>query len=146
MRSIRLSLTVYFLALLAVALGAVSLLAYNRTRQTLEGKERAAEQLVEARFQDDCAKERQKLDDALLQPTRDPLNWEPGADVLLGPGRTVRRVALTAPAVRMPGRPNGRGPGRRGGPPQPESWARPALYIQYASDTGKRDAALAALA
>src|SRR5262249_31126533 len=70
MRSIRLSLTVYFLALLAVALGAVSVLVYGNTRQTLEGKERAAEQLVEARYKDDCQREQQTLDDKLLQQAR----------------------------------------------------------------------------
>ena len=35
MRSIRLSLMIYFLALLGVALGAVSLLAYRTAQQTL---------------------------------------------------------------------------------------------------------------
>src|SRR5262249_37439132 len=70
MRSIRLSLTVYLLALLGVALGAASLLAYRTTRQTLEEKEEAARSLVEARYKEECRKEQERLDKALFQQAR----------------------------------------------------------------------------
>src|SRR5438874_964496 len=70
MRSIRLSLTVYFLVLLAVALGTASVLVYRTTRRTLEDKEKAAEQLVHARYEEARGKENQKLDTELLQQAR----------------------------------------------------------------------------
>ncbi len=66
MRSIRLSLTVYFLALVSLALGAVSLLVYRSAQQTLREKEQAVEQLLKTRYEEDCDKERQRLDQALF--------------------------------------------------------------------------------
>src|SRR5436309_807624 len=62
MRSIRLSLTVYFLALVTLALGAVSVLVYRSAKETLREKEQAAEQLLQTRYEEDCDKERQHLD------------------------------------------------------------------------------------
>jgi heavy metal sensor kinase len=59
MRSIRLSLLVYFLGLLAIALGAASLLAYRTARETLEDKKETTEKLVWNQFSRAC-------DDALL--------------------------------------------------------------------------------
>ncbi len=47
MKSIRLSLLVYFLGLLAVALFAASLLVYNTAEQTLEAKRVAMAQLIQ---------------------------------------------------------------------------------------------------
>src|SRR5437016_4104954 len=67
MRSIRLSLTVYFLVLLAVALGTASVLAYRTTKQTLVDKEKAAQELVQARYEEECRKEQEHLDRALLK-------------------------------------------------------------------------------
>ena len=66
MRSIRLSLMVYFLALLGVAFGAVSLLVYRSTRETLLSKKVATENLIEAQYKERCRAEEQRLDDALL--------------------------------------------------------------------------------
>ena len=48
--SIRLSLVLYFLGLLMVALGVASLLVYRSAQSTLEEKERATAQLIEAKF------------------------------------------------------------------------------------------------
>jgi heavy metal sensor kinase len=66
MRSIRLSLLVYFLALLAVALGTVSFLVYGSTRRALAEKNEATRQLIERQYQEVCDKERVRLDEALL--------------------------------------------------------------------------------
>jgi heavy metal sensor kinase len=63
MRSIRLSLIVYFLLLLGVALGAVSFLVYETTRQSLEEKEQSMGRLLRDRHQ-------AKLDDMLLREAR----------------------------------------------------------------------------
>jgi heavy metal sensor kinase len=65
-KSIRLSLVVYLLALLAVAFGAVSLLVYRSTRDTLTSKRQATESLIEAQYKERSRAEEQRLDDALL--------------------------------------------------------------------------------
>jgi heavy metal sensor kinase len=65
MRSIRLSLLVYFLGLLALALGTVSVLVYRTTRQRLEEEKTKAEALLKAQYDDRATKERDKLDDKL---------------------------------------------------------------------------------
>ena len=70
MRSIRLSLTVYFLVLLAVALGTALVLAYRTTQRTLEDKEKAAEELARARHEDHRRDKEQQLDKALFQQAR----------------------------------------------------------------------------
>ena len=81
MRSIRLSLTVYFLALLAAALGAASLLAYRTTKSSLEARQHAAEEqlrdkrsataaVLQAKFKQDRAAEKARLDAALLSQAR----------------------------------------------------------------------------
>src|SRR5438309_907743 len=67
MRSIRLSLTVYFLVLLAVALGTASVLAYRTTKQTLVDKEKAAQELVQARYKEEIRKEQEHLDNTLFR-------------------------------------------------------------------------------
>jgi hypothetical protein len=67
MRSIRLSLLVYFLGLLAAALTGSSLLVYRSAQQTLRAKEEAAANLVQAKYTEHCREERQQLDDALLK-------------------------------------------------------------------------------
>ena len=66
MRSIRLSLMVYFLGLLAVALGAASLLVYRNAERTLAAKEQATEKLIQAQYEESCRKEEEQLDHALL--------------------------------------------------------------------------------
>jgi len=62
MRSIRLSLLVYFLALLAVALGAVSFLVYRTTQRRLDEYKKGAESLIQARYADSSRNERARLD------------------------------------------------------------------------------------
>lgn len=92
MKSIRLSLLVYFLLLLAIALGAVSLLVYRNTEKTLLGRKEAIRtqlldhkrntlQMLDERLQASrktlldqhdhrCHLESEKLDDALLAEAR----------------------------------------------------------------------------
>jgi two-component system, OmpR family, heavy metal sensor histidine kinase CusS len=66
MRSIGLSLMVYFLGLLAVALGVASLIGYETSKQTLESKQNATAQLIEAQYTERCRAEEKRLDDDLL--------------------------------------------------------------------------------
>jgi heavy metal sensor kinase len=70
MRSLRLSLVVYFLALLALALGAVSLVAYQTANGTLLDKKKTTAALIETQYQENCRKERARLDDALSTQAR----------------------------------------------------------------------------
>lgn len=70
MKSIRLSLIVYFLLLLGLALGAVSLVVYRITHQTLSAKKEATRQLLTAQYQDRCHEVETKLDDALYYQAR----------------------------------------------------------------------------
>ena len=65
MKSIRLSLLVYFLGLLALALGATSLLAYRTTHQTLLAKKQATTKLICAQYQERCRKEEEKFNTGL---------------------------------------------------------------------------------
>jgi heavy metal sensor kinase len=67
MKSIRLSLLVYFLGLLAAALGVASVLAYRTAQRTLVEKKKAAEQLVEAQYKERCDEAKRRLDDKLVQ-------------------------------------------------------------------------------
>src|SRR5947207_12150186 len=62
MRSIRLSLIVYFLVLIAVALGGVSWLAYQTAATTLHDKQASTERLIETQFQEQCKEVRATLD------------------------------------------------------------------------------------
>jgi heavy metal sensor kinase len=65
MRSIRLSLVVYFLGLLLVALGVASVLVYRTVQRTLQDKEQTSRTLIQARYEDRCREERQRLDEKL---------------------------------------------------------------------------------
>src|SRR5262249_12680992 len=67
MKSIRLSLMVYFLALLAVALLAASLLVYRNAEQTLAAKPRAMGQLIHAQDRERCPEEERHVDNALRE-------------------------------------------------------------------------------
>src|SRR5207247_1256633 len=64
--SIRLSLMVYFLVLLAAALGTASLLVYRTARATLKEKENATGQLIQAQYRERCLEEENRLKEALL--------------------------------------------------------------------------------
>jgi heavy metal sensor kinase len=66
MKSIRLSLLVYFLGLLAVALGAVFWLVYRTTSQTLMAKKATTAELIEARYKDRFQVEETKRNQAML--------------------------------------------------------------------------------
>jgi heavy metal sensor kinase len=70
MRSIRLSLMVYFLALLGVALLTASLLVYGYAEQTLQAKQQAMEQLIAKQYDDSSEKKKKSLDDDLLAQAR----------------------------------------------------------------------------
>jgi heavy metal sensor kinase len=70
MRSIRLSLLVYFLGLLGLALGTVSLLVYDTTQATLADKKAATDKLIRKQYDDLCAQEQRRLDAALLSDAR----------------------------------------------------------------------------
>src|SRR5947199_6694056 len=65
MRSIRLSLTLYFLALLGVALGAASFVVYRTARETLEAKKVTTEELIQAQHRERCREKESRLDDTL---------------------------------------------------------------------------------
>ena len=67
MKSIRLSLIVYFVVLLAFALGGVSALAYQMTATTLHDKQTSTENLIRAQFQTRCQDARTALDRQLLR-------------------------------------------------------------------------------
>ena len=66
MKSIRWSLLLYFLVVLALAMGAVSVLAYQRTQESVLKQQKAAILLLNNQHGDNIQKERKKLDDHLL--------------------------------------------------------------------------------
>ena len=66
MRSIRLSLTVYFLVLLAVALAAASVFVYQTAQQTLLSEQKARRQLIETQYAERGRAEEPRLDADLL--------------------------------------------------------------------------------
>jgi heavy metal sensor kinase len=67
MRSIRLSLVVYFLVLLAVALGAASMLAYENADSLLRRATSDHRKDLEKTYLAECKKETEKFDEALKQ-------------------------------------------------------------------------------
>lgn len=66
MKSIRFSLLLYFLGLLALAVGTASLLAYQTAQRTLEAKKATTVELIEAQYRERCKQEERRLDDSLL--------------------------------------------------------------------------------
>ena len=70
MKSIRLSLLIYFLVLLAMALGAVSVLAYRETERALAAKETIVQEQYKKQYADACRNEQRKFDRALLGQAR----------------------------------------------------------------------------
>jgi signal transduction histidine kinase len=69
MRSIRLSLVVYFLLLLAVGLGAVSYLYYRTAARALRDKQETNRQLLRTQYSDLKREEKQKFDSELISKT-----------------------------------------------------------------------------
>jgi heavy metal sensor kinase len=70
MKSIRLSLLMYFAALLAVALGAVSFLVYRTAEQSLDDRQQSVEAVLKVRYEERRRLEGEKLDEALLAEAR----------------------------------------------------------------------------
>jgi signal transduction histidine kinase len=66
MRSLRLSLTVYFLALSIAALGTAAAFVYGLATQTLEDKRRTTAKLIDAQYRESCRVEEARRDEALL--------------------------------------------------------------------------------
>src|SRR5262245_16340185 len=62
MNSIRLSLIVYFLVLIAMALGGVSMLVYQTVSNTLKDKQAKTQELLDTQFQAQCQQARLTLD------------------------------------------------------------------------------------
>jgi two-component system, OmpR family, heavy metal sensor histidine kinase CusS len=91
MRSIRLSLMVYFLGLLTVALGVALFLVYRTAQRSLKEKEDAARKLIEANYEKRSREEKERLDEALLNQAQTlaryvqvTLRWDWMADRPLG--------------------------------------------------------------
>jgi heavy metal sensor kinase len=70
MRSIRLSLVVYFLVLIALALGGISWFVYQTTGQTLRAKEADTRELIQAQYVYQCAEVRTALDRRILSQAK----------------------------------------------------------------------------
>src|SRR5271165_7655665 len=70
MRSIRLSLIVYFLLLFVVAMGAVSIFVYQTTAQTLLSKQASTDALIQAQYRDQCRELKAGLDSRLAYRAR----------------------------------------------------------------------------
>ena len=70
MKSIRVSLIVYFLALLVVGLGGVSLLAYRISADTFEHKEASERTLLKNETLARCAESRKEFDDQLVRKAK----------------------------------------------------------------------------
>lgn len=70
MKSIRLSLLLYFLGLLAVALGTASLLAYETARRALETARAAKEEPIRRQYRERCQEEEKALDEGLSRQAR----------------------------------------------------------------------------
>jgi heavy metal sensor kinase len=74
MRSIRLSLIVYFLVLLTAALGAVSWFSYRTTSQSLRKRQRDSQTMIEAQCEALSQATRAKLDQRILQQAHTMVN------------------------------------------------------------------------
>jgi heavy metal sensor kinase len=110
MRSIRLSLMVYFLVLLALGLGSISVLSYRRTEWVQKGRADARQELLRERYDEDRKAERAKLDNLLLNQAwylaghaqfkyPDPLEAQLYFDLLAPLASLNMPVAPTSPLV-----------------------------------------------
>jgi heavy metal sensor kinase len=70
MKSIRLSLIVYFLVLLTAALGAVSWFSYRTTAESLRERQRDAQKMIEAQYETREKAARNELDREILRQAR----------------------------------------------------------------------------
>ncbi|MFM7151953.1 MAG: sensor histidine kinase [Gemmataceae bacterium] len=70
MRSIRLSLLFYFLALVAVALGISQVMVYQIAQASVRDKEKATRDLINTQFEERCREAHNRLDDRLLSQAK----------------------------------------------------------------------------
>jgi heavy metal sensor kinase len=123
MRSIRLSLIVYFLVLLALALGAVSAVVYQTTEQGLHAKEERTRNLLKYRYDKSRQAENDKLDQAILAKAKNLANfrqpsgrnrpidfrhWSPefqSVDLVTGALRPAGHLRVVARLLERPPRP-----------------------------------------
>jgi heavy metal sensor kinase len=70
MKSVRLSLLLYFAVLLALALGAVSVLVYRQAGDSLKERQQTIEQMLDAKYKERRRLEAARLDKALLTEAR----------------------------------------------------------------------------
>ncbi|MFO0880628.1 MAG: HAMP domain-containing sensor histidine kinase [Gemmataceae bacterium] len=70
MRSIRLSLVVYFVTLVVAGLGVASYLVYEVAQRTLRDKEHAAGELIDTSYKERCQEAHTQLDERLLSQAR----------------------------------------------------------------------------
>src|SRR5262245_23864721 len=70
MRSIRLSLILYFLLMVGIALGGVSWFCYASTRQALEAKEAKTLEPWQAKYEESCKRVRDNFDRELQTQAR----------------------------------------------------------------------------
>lgn len=116
MKSIRLSLIVYFLALLALALGGVSALYYQTTFKTLHDKQASTENLILSQFEKQCQQARSALDRRLLRQAQllaskattpqvpaSTIYFSSAAASYAGPFGRMLSPLLLAPAMSQPG-------------------------------------------
>src|SRR6478752_997779 len=71
MRSIRRSMTLYMLLLLAATLGVVWVVIDQVTARALAAREEAGADKINASYQERCRNERDRIDQALLQQAKD---------------------------------------------------------------------------
>src|SRR5262245_41957423 len=74
MKSIRISLLVYFLVLLALALGLVSVLVYKLTEQSLHASDAGTRKVLEDRYKERRAAEDRKLNNELVRRAQNLAN------------------------------------------------------------------------
>jgi heavy metal sensor kinase len=70
MKSVRFSLLLYFAVLLALVLGAVSVLAYRQAGDSLKERQRTIEEMLNAKYQERRREEQDRLDKSLLADAR----------------------------------------------------------------------------
>lgn len=66
MRSIRLSLLVYLVLLLALGVGTASVLLYRTAEESLSAKKASTEELLRAQYREECRREETRVNEALL--------------------------------------------------------------------------------
>jgi heavy metal sensor kinase len=104
MKSIRLSMTVYFLGLLVLALSAASWLVYETAHATLLDKQRTTEQLIETQYKERCRDEEKRRDEQLLREAQTFNKLIQFDRIIRGRDLNVLNVAglLASEGTRMP--------------------------------------------